>query len=322
MADLKLSVVVPTRNRPEKLRRTLTALSEQRGFDASSDYEVIVVDDGSVPRVEAVTRSTGPVSEVLRLGGDGPSAARNLGASRARGELLVFVDDDMQVADDFLESHWQAHLEWPDSLQVGSNRLPDAALERPFGRFRQRMEAEPMPALAGPIDTHQFSTAANLAIQREAFERLGGFDPALSTGEDQDLALRHTEQGGRIVFVPNARAVHDDDALSLRGYCERAQRYMEEIVRFGGAHPDLPETVDRAEVNGPIRWRAEPVTRSAKKLIKAALIWPPIRAVAFAAVRLLERIAPDSSALDRLYRTILGAYLQRGYRSALGGAHG
>ncbi|MFL5906773.1 MAG: glycosyltransferase family 2 protein [Solirubrobacterales bacterium] len=320
----KLSVIVPTRDRPEKLDPTLAALAEQRDMDRR-DYEVIVVDDGSAPPVAPRETTDGPVSTVIRLDGDGPAAARNRGASAARGELLVFVDDDMQVVPNFLASHWLAHLEWPGTLQVGLNRLPETASASPFGRFRQGIDEEYVPQLAGPIETSSainFCAAANMAIERHTFERLGGFDPKLTSGEDQDLALRHTDRGGDVVYVPAASAIHNDDALGIDSYCRRAERGMEALVRFEALHPDWPDNVERARVNGPVGWGREPVSLSAKKLLKSALMWPPVSAVALRLVSVVERVAPNSRLLDKLYRMLLGARLQRGYRRGLRNAHG
>lgn len=311
-----MSVIVPTRNRPERLVSTLERLLGQRGVEPT-EYELIVVDDGSAPPITGDGLGAERDLKVLRLEGSGPSSARNAGANAARGELLVFVDDDMQVVPEFLASHWEAHAAWPSALQVGLNRLTESATARPFGRFRQELEDQVMPAEAGPVEAPNFCTAANMAIEREIFERLGGFDPSLSTGEDQDLALRHSDRGGEIVFVAAARAVHNDAAEGLSGYLRRAEIYMEELVRFGEHHPEWPETAVRARVNGPVQIGGEPAALSAKKLLKSALIWPPVHIAALALVRLVEAVAPNSGLLERLYRALLGAHLQRGYRKGL-----
>src|SRR5690349_7668061 len=118
MPDPKLSVIIPTRNRPKRLRAAVEALSRQDGF-ATEDYEVIVVDDGSDPPVELVPPTEGPSLTVERLEGEERSAARNRGAGVASGELLVFVDDDMRVEPRFLSEHWRVHREWPEALQFG-----------------------------------------------------------------------------------------------------------------------------------------------------------------------------------------------------------
>jgi glycosyltransferase involved in cell wall biosynthesis len=279
MSHMKLRVIVPTRDRPAKLGETLTALADQRGLDRG-EYELIVVDDGSVPPAALPMLAAQPVVRMIRLEGAGPSAARNCGASAARGELLVFVDDDMRVGAAFLISHWRAHIEWSEALKVGSVRLPKAAIATPFGRFRQRLEDKPIPDGGGVVQARNFCTAANMAIER------GGLE------------------------------------LGVEGYSNRAERYMEELVRFGARHMDRPESTERARVNGPTRWGEEPLRLSAKKVLKVALTWAPIHAAVLALVRIVERISPNSSLLDRLYRVHLGAHLQRGYRRGLDAAHG
>jgi GT2 family glycosyltransferase len=321
MPELKLSVVIPTRDRPGKLSSTLGALTKQRDFD-NRDYEVIVVDDGSDPPVRGQIPNHAPLAEIVRLAGAGPSAARNRGAGFAKGSLLVFLDDDLQVDPGFLTSHWQAHLKWPEALQVGSIRLPEELVATPFGRFRQRLEDQQVPTASGPVKARNFCTAANMAIERSAFQRLGGFDEGLNASEDQDLALRHTDSGGEIVFAQAARAIHNDEAVDLDSYCLRAERGMEDLVAFAAQHPDRSENVERARVNGPVRWGREPITLSAKKLAKRILMLPPVRAATRVLISVLERLAPDSELLDRFYRALLGAHLQRGYRRGLRRAHG
>jgi glycosyltransferase involved in cell wall biosynthesis len=316
MSNLKLSVIVPTRDRPEKLNSTLAALARQQDIDPR-DYELIVVDDGSDPPVAIERGARARVAHLIRLDGDGRSVARNKGAEAAGGELLVFVDDDVLVSPGFLSAHWGARLDWPGALQVGATPLPETALAAPFGRFRQRLEDALVPDSAGPLQARRF-TAQNMAVERSVFRRLGGFDPELSVGEDQDLALRHTADGGPIVFVPQARGVHDDhDALDLESYCARGERYMAELVRLGARHPDWPGTVERALVNGPVRLGGEPASLTAKKLLKGVLMWAPMHAIGLGLVSLIEKLAPDSGLLDRLYRVHLGAHLQRGYRRGL-----
>lgn len=317
MADLKVSVVVPTRDRHQKLQAVVRGLASQTDLDPA-DYELIVVDDGSNPPVEVPPDPSGPSISVHRLEGEERSVARNRGAQLASGELLVFLDDDMRIEPGFLREHWRAHATWPDALQFGPTPLPAAARDTPFGRFRQELEDQHGPSQPRPVETLRFATAQNMGIPRDVFVELDGFDPRLTVAEDRDLAVRHMGRERPIVFVPSAIAVHDDgDALDVASYCDRAERYMEELVRFGKRHPDLAETAARAEVNGPLRPGREPARLSVKKLLKSILMFPPIRVLALAAARMLERIAPRSRSLDKLYRTLLGAYLQRGYRRGL-----
>ena len=118
-----ISVIVPTRNRHEKLKRTIECLRNQT-LDAK-DYEIIVVDDGSAKPVELNHKDI----KVLRLEGVERSIARNTGAENANGELLVFVDDDMEVFETFLAEHLKAFREYADALLVGRVSLPEDFLK-------------------------------------------------------------------------------------------------------------------------------------------------------------------------------------------------
>src|SRR4030095_2311933 len=114
---MQVSVIVPTRNRPEKLAQLLDCLSTQT-IDRAH-YQIVVVDDGSSPPV-AFSNMQCPSSIIVRLDGKERSAARNQGAAAASCDLLVFLDDDMSLDRDFLASHLAAHQEWPNALMVGA----------------------------------------------------------------------------------------------------------------------------------------------------------------------------------------------------------
>jgi GT2 family glycosyltransferase len=307
-----VSVIIPTRNRPSQLAETLACIARQSlTRDA---YEIIVVDDRSTPPVAGLDGTGLPECRLLRLEGVERSAARNAGAEAARGDLLVFLDDDMSVEAGFLEAHLQAHAEWPGALAVGRVRLPDEALRTPFGRFRQDLERAALPEGRGPTSQPNFCTAQNASIRRTDFLALQGFDPLLASAEDQDLALRHTARGGIIVFLPEAEAVHRDGNLDIRAYCRRTEWGAEATVAFCRRHPDWPENRDRALVNGPLRWGADPVRLSVRKVVKSALALRPLLEASFALTRLLEKGGADARILSLLYRPLLGIHMQRGYR--------
>src|SRR5689334_10729991 len=102
----RVSVVVPTRNRPRELQRCLEALVAQRCGDF--DFEVIVVDDGSDPVYQAEVDSLQkrfPAVRFERVAHGGPARARNRGVSLAHGVVVAFTDDDCR-----------AHPEWLANL--------------------------------------------------------------------------------------------------------------------------------------------------------------------------------------------------------------
>jgi glycosyltransferase involved in cell wall biosynthesis len=316
---LRISVVIPTHNRTGSLHETIRTLCDQT-LDVS-EYEIIVVDDGSTPAIVLDCSESAQRRILIRLEGRERSAARNVGARAARGEVVVFVDDDISVATNFLEMHLCAQNEWPDAIAVGAIRLPGVVMERPFGRFRQALELQGVPEKRGSGCARNFCTAANMSISRKRFVELGGFDELLVTAEDQDLALRHSERGGLIAFVPEAVAVHRDEALDVRGYCRRTEWGSERIVVFCERHQEWPDNIERDRVNGPVRWRREPLGWSVRKILKGVIAVPAVVEVLFGAASILERSAPDSRVLQRVYRLLLGAHVFRGYRRGLARAN-
>jgi glycosyltransferase involved in cell wall biosynthesis len=315
MEHIKVSVIVPTHNRSDKLAATLVCLRNQSR--TASDYEMIVVDDGSDPPIVMPDTGDGPRCTLVRLDGFGRSTARNRGAAVAEGRLLVFLDDDMSVSRDFLSAHRRAHDEWPEALLVGAIRLPDEMGTTPFGRFRQQLEQQGIPHQRGLTSMRNLCAAGNMAIPRHIFQSLGGFDGALESGEDQDLALRHTAHGGQIAFVPEAAAIHCDSALDIRSYCRRSQWGMENMIPFCQRHADWPDNIERERVNGPVRWRREPLLHSARKVVKSVLSRRPMTEGLFFVASLLEHIAPQSKTLGRIYRIVLGVHIFQGYRKGL-----
>jgi len=311
MSKVKVSVIIPTHNRHDKLAETLALLREQRV--EANDYEIIVVDDGSTPPVVLDQGGPGPRIRLERTEGLERSAARNRGAAIATGELLIFVDDDMSVDSDFIGAHLSAHSDWPNALVVGAICLPVDAMAKPFARFRQKLEQQDIPCSRGVTTALNFCTAANMSIAKHEFRQFGGFDPSILSSEDQDLALRHTAQDGRIVFIPEASAVHRDDALDIRSYCRRAEWGMENMIPFCHRYPDWPDNIERNLVNGPVRWMKDPFGRIVRKLAKRSLTPKAILIPLFLVSSLLERTAPNSFLLDRTYRLLLGAHILRGY---------
>jgi GT2 family glycosyltransferase len=312
---MKLSVIVPTHNRNDKLLDTLNSLKQQDL--ASDEYEIIVVDDASSPRVVLPEVAGAPRCILVRLEGVERSAARNRGSAIANAELLVFLDDDMTVGADFLSTHLRAQSEWPGALVVGSVRLTDKVSATPFGHFRNILESRGIPASRGLTVIPNFCTAQNASILKQRFIELGGFDESIVSGEDQDLALRHTETGGLIAFLPEAVAEHHDNASDIRSYCRRTTWGCENMNVFCRRHPNWPENLERARVNGAVRWGREPFLESVRKLVKIAIGARLITTLFFAGTTILERIAPKSLALDRAYRLLLGVHILRGYRNGI-----
>jgi GT2 family glycosyltransferase len=193
---------MPVRDGEHVLAGSLPAL---RGSDfPAEDWELIVVDDAST---DGSTRRAAEYADtVLRLPVPrGAASARNRGAERARGAVLVFVDADVCVHPDVLRR-------FADILASESD------IAAVFGAYDT---APPVPGLVSqyrnllhhyvhaqsPGDAETFWTGCG-AMRREVFAEIGGFDEAMSQLEDVELGYRARAHGHRIVLCPEIQGTH------------------------------------------------------------------------------------------------------------------
>ena len=195
------SIVIPTRARLDYLRVALASIAPQA---ASAGVETIVVDDaGASQEARALAERFGARYEP-HPGPLGLNVARNTGVERSTGALIVFVDDDVEVREGWLEALLAAAREHPERDVFTGPIVPrlEGSPARGCGH-----EHPPITALdLGPTDTTtRFAWGANMAIRRAALERSGPFDVSLEHGGDeQELQER---LGGEALYV-GAAALH------------------------------------------------------------------------------------------------------------------
>ena len=116
MKDLSLTVVIPTYNRKNILKKCLNALFDQTY--PQSDYEVIVVDDGSTDGTEEIVKfliNNSPcILRYFKQEHKGPAAARNLGIKNANGKIILFIGDDIIATPNLIVEHMKRHLTNPE----------------------------------------------------------------------------------------------------------------------------------------------------------------------------------------------------------------
>lgn len=178
---MKVSVIIPTYNEGKNLISCLRSLGKQ----TISDFEVIVVDDGGSEDLETRIKSISLPYEFLflRQGHKGPGAARNLGASSARGEILVFVDADMTFDKDFLQNL---------IMPIKKGRAKGTFSKDEFVSNWDNVWARCWNFNEGweerkrhPKDYPDFQPVFR-AILKSEFEKVGGFTPG---GYDDDWSL-------------------------------------------------------------------------------------------------------------------------------------
>ncbi|MGF1635253.1 MAG: glycosyltransferase family 2 protein [Phycisphaerae bacterium] len=238
--QLRFSVVVPTYNRPERLRRCVSALA---AMEYPRDrFEVVIVDDGSPQPAEPVVQQAAAEAgegfqvRLVRQANAGPAAARNRGAAEATGEVLAFTDDDCEPAADWL-TRLDVRIGDNPALMVGG-RLVNALPDDLFAEASQQITefvydwAERLGHGTGPDDAYVFATA-NLACGREAFCAVGGFDETfpLAAGEDHDFSHKYQFAGHPAAFDGSA-VVHHWHAMSLREFCRQHVAYGRGLLHF------------------------------------------------------------------------------------------
>jgi glycosyltransferase involved in cell wall biosynthesis len=326
--NASFSIIVPTCGRPDSLRTTLSALL---AIDYEpTRYQLIIVNDGAdsaTAGVVASLRGPGPEVTLQTIDRRGAASARNRGASIADGDVLLFVDDDIVVQRDHLIQHLRTRASFGTPLVNGAWRFAPpverALRETPFGRFRLELEdrfqgeARGRHLVDGCYEMGILGTW-NLAVGREHFWDLGGFDEAFPAAgaEDQDFSLRALSAGAQLVLDAKITCLHNDDRLTLRAYCAREERSATTMPLLAHKHQAAAGTKYILE-NRPIG-RDDPLPTRAKKLAKTALARRAWLRALHRLVDFLERADAPEWLLRRFYTALLGLHLFRGFRSAWG----
>jgi len=242
---MRVSAIVPTHDRPERLRTCLESLRVQIIDPAL--LEVIVVDDGSTADIAAVVGAVaakGPIPmrcERQSLGG--LNSARNRGARMAEGEVLAFLDDDTIVAGT-----------WAEAIR---SAFDVDACDGVGGRVELGLEGSPPPWLAARSyylaeydlgaqarwidDADPLPVGANCAVSRQAFDRVDGFrvgldriGASLVSNGDTEFFFRVKATGAKLRYEPRASVIHcvPADRLSVQFFVRRhyAQGVSDELM--------------------------------------------------------------------------------------------
>jgi glycosyltransferase involved in cell wall biosynthesis len=198
----QVAVVIPVWNGEAVIGRCLEALSRQTiPRDA---YQIIVVDNGSSDSTAEIARGFAGV-EVIAEPRPGSYVARNLGIGRVDAPITAFTDADCTPAPDWLEQVLRAAEANPGfGVLAGKIELFDEiAQEREvFGDYERLFSFPQAHAARGNCAT------ANWASATAVLKELGGFDAALKSGGDRQMALRIREAGYPLIYVPEMVVRH------------------------------------------------------------------------------------------------------------------
>jgi GT2 family glycosyltransferase len=240
MEITRISVVIPTLDRPGPLSACLTALAV--GFPP--DAETIVIADGGTQDLSAVVA---PFVQPLRLrlfktANCGPAAARNRGIEHARGEIIAFTDDDCGPQPGWLKT-LAAGVVGSPPLAVGGatvNGLPGNVYADAAQLVLNLLSRHDRDL----VHRERLLPSNNLAFPREALHQVGGFNEEFRTAEDRELCRRWATAGFALGRVPAAVVEHAPE-LDFTGFVRKFFAYGRGASKFhqSGGNRGLRESM-------------------------------------------------------------------------------
>jgi GT2 family glycosyltransferase len=242
-----VSVIVPTRDRPELLRVCADAVLQQTHYP---HLELLIVDNGTTdPAAVALLDTLARDCRVTVIRHDGPfnwSVLNNAGAARAAGDVILFLNNDVAVLQPDWLSELVAQVLQPEVGAVGAKLLyPDGSIQHaglttdalgfPRHLFRHAPGDDAGPSeLMGLARDVWAVTGACMATRREVFFAVGGLNEALPvTCNDVDFCLRLTANGYRLIWTPWAVLEHRELASRPPDHSTiRKQAAAEELDRL------------------------------------------------------------------------------------------
>ena len=213
----RASIVIPVF---DQFAHTLACLRALAAHPPTAAIEIIVVDDGSSDATTTALPQIDGLRYHRRSQNGGFIAACNEGAALARGDFLVFLNNDTVPQPGWLDALLQSFDQCPDAGLVGAQLLyPDGRLQEAggvvfadgsgwnYGRFESASDPR-----FGYLRDADYVSGAAIAIPRALFVQLGGFDTRYAPAyyEDTDLAFAVRAVGRRVLYQPAARVVHDE----------------------------------------------------------------------------------------------------------------
>jgi len=219
---IHISIIICTYNRADYIGEAMKSLLQQ-DFDKDC-FETIVVNNNSTDNTEQICKdfiSANPVYQFYYFNEkeQGSSPARNTGAKHAKGELLIFMDDDAIAEKDFLKNTWNFYSENKTVGGFGGRIIPRYIPAEP------RWMSKFVSSLVGnfkyadtvvEFESNKYPLESNMAVTKNAFDEVGGFNTALPGvkgklrigGEGKDFYFRVKEKGHKIFYVPGMVVHH------------------------------------------------------------------------------------------------------------------
>ena len=321
-ASVASTIIIPTYNRKDSLRELLESLSHQSCPGES--YEVVVVDDGSTDGTEEMAGYPYPFFlRYIRQPNQGSAVARNTGAQAARGKLLIFLDDDMWVDEEYVQGLIEEHQRFPRIISMG--RLLPNPIENPSPFARTYIFESIKWGVSGEDGKEVAFTACvtnNISVERDDFFEIGMMQDVAGDGPtwwgDIDFGYRAFLKGFHFRISGKAACIHRDYSFrDLETAQKRAYKSGLLAVPLFQKHIDLIRYIRMFRDNTSISLKADPPLLILRKIARIFASTRPALWILRTFTKKLEQQRPDSNFLPSLYIWILGGYQFRGFRDGI-----
>lgn len=264
MTEPRISVIIPAKNSERTIGKCLRSVLNQK----YPPYEVIVVDGGSIDETRCIAEKCGAriVIEPPHKR-SAPGIGRDHGAKSAHGDILAFLDSDCYPERIWLNSVTKIF----EDPQIGiySIVVTDGTgkiISRAYHYLHMQV-------------SYDFAPSRCMAVRREPFLQVNGFDETLTTGEDNDLSYRVRQLGYKIVVDKESKVYHDDDHMTnLRGIWRQQMWYRESENEMRQRYPDK---FRKFRTTYPLKEHLMPLVKSIRFGVRFALICLIIKLLSF-----------------------------------------
>lgn len=238
-----ISIIVPVYNRADEIREFLTSFCQQ---DTNDGFEIVIVDDGSTDELDKVIKEFAEKLDIVTFHqqNQGPGAARNLGMSKAKGELFVFIDSDCTVPSNY--------------ISLLKDALKNSEFDALGGPDTQRDDFPPflkavnysMTSFLGTGGTRgsnkksvakYYPRSFNMGVKKHVYEKIGGMN-ALRHGQDMDFSNRIYKAGYKIIYLHELKVFHKR-RTNLRRFYKQIFNWGVTRINLGTIDPNMLKPV-------------------------------------------------------------------------------
>lgn len=319
----KISVVIPTYNRPKQLADVLDWLFKS-DVSGIGDVQIVIVDDGSATSYEHVLAEREIKSpfrpQLIKQQNAGPSAARNNGLRHAENPVVLFIDDDILVEPDMLKRHIEGHQLYPGAVVYGYSPYVKMEKETNAYRFLKQLIDVNAEDRKDHFMLMNSIASGNISVEKHLFQDGEMYQSDLRTpaAEEFELMARLLKQGVKVYFNPMIIGWHLQPA-TIEDKCKQELKYGNGIAEVAMKIPASLEygnlrkifyTNSAWDENGQ-------KAKGLKKSIRRFFSKESRRNGLLKFVKFLEKVLPFDFILFPFYRFVVGNFLFAGVQEGI-----